>query len=474
MMKTKGLLTDFYELTMMQGYYLQKYNPPAVFEMFYRRQPFHGGYAVFAGLSSLLTAVQDLCFSPEDRGFLEKTGIFRNDFLRYLQSLRFTGDIYAMNEGEIVFPNEPLIQIRAPLIEAQWIESLLLNIINFQSLIATKTSRIVSSARGKDVLEFGLRRAHGPDGAVSGARAAFIGGAAATSNTLAGKLFSIPVKGTMAHSWIMAFEDEKSAFEKYAEIYPRGCVLLIDTYDTLDSGIGHAVEVGRNLKNRGILSFGVRLDSGNLSELSKKVRASLDKAGLEHAKIVVSNDLDEYSVEQLMKDDAPIDILGVGTNLITARDDPALGGVYKLISLQTAAGIRHMIKISNEPEKHLLPGEKQVYREVSGEGSPIHDVIALEQEQETWQTAPIYKLQGSEQDSRREKRSAIQPLLSCKMKNGKIKEPVPSLTAVQQKVKKGLAAMPGKFTRIHDPESYPVFLSKGLFDLRNSLNHNNS
>ena len=275
------LLADYYELSMMQGYFLHNENPPVVFDMFFRRQPFGGGFSIFAGLQSALDLIGSLSFSAEDLGYLDGLGSFRKEFLDYLAGFRFNGDVWGMPEGTLAFPGEPLVRVHAPLIEAQLIESALLAILNFQTLIATKSARIRLAANGGSVIEFGLRRAQGVDGALSASRAAYIGGAAATSNTLAGKLFDIPVRGTMAHSWIMVFGSEAEAFDKYAEIYPDGAVLLIDTYDTLGSGIENAIATGRRLKERGNKNFGVRLDSGDLEYLSKKVRARLDAAGLD-------------------------------------------------------------------------------------------------------------------------------------------------------------------------------------------------
>jgi nicotinate phosphoribosyltransferase len=324
-----ALLTDFYELTMMQGYFLNHYDPDTVFEMFFRKAPFDGGFTVFAGLQPLLEAVQELAFTPADRAFLQAEG-FGKEFLDYLSSFRFSGDIYAMPEGTVVFPGEPLLRVHAPLIQAQLLESLVLNILNFQTLVATKAARIWLASGEGTVLEFGLRRAQGVDGALAASRAAFIGGAAATSNALAGRLFGIPVRGTMAHSWIMAFPSELEAFRKYAEVYPDGCILLIDTYDTLKSGLENAVLVGKSLKESGHSHFGVRLDSGDLEYLSKRVRKRLDEEGLEEAVIAASNELDEEIIQQLIAQEAPIDVWGVGTHLVTAKGDPALTGVYKL------------------------------------------------------------------------------------------------------------------------------------------------
>ena len=375
-----ALLTDFYELTMMQGYFLSEHNPRAVFEMFFRRPPFGGGFAVFAGLDELLEGLEVLHFEAEDLEFLERQKLFRPRFLDYLSRFRFTGDLYAVDEGTPVFANEPLARVHATLIEGQLIESFLLNVLNYQTLVATKAARVVEAAAGGPVLEFGLRRAQGVDGALAAARAAFIGGAAATSNTLAGRLFDIPVKGTMGHSWIMSFADEREAFERYAEAYPSGCLLLIDTYDTLESGIENAIRTGLRLSPKDRSSFGVRLDSGDLGQLSREVRRRLDTAGLTEARIAASNELDEYRIQALVAGGAPIDIWGVGTRLVTARDDPALTGVYKLIAREVNGRLQPVIKVSDDPEKISNPGLKQVHRFIDENGSPMGDLLALEGE----------------------------------------------------------------------------------------------
>jgi nicotinate phosphoribosyltransferase len=328
-MKYSGLFTDFYELTMMQGYMLQGKNEEVVFDMFFRRQPFSGGYSIFTGLSDILDSLENISFSEEDLNYLRSLKIFKDDFLEYLKEFKFTGNVYAMDEGSIIFPNEPIIRIHSTIIEAQLIESLILNTINFQTLIATKSARVSYASGGSTILEFGLRRAQGFDGALTASRAAFIGGSDATSNTLAGKIYGIPVKGSMAHSWIMAFDSELEAFRKFTELYPDSAILLIDTYDTLGSGIENAIIVGLEQKKKG-KSITVRLDSGDFFYLSREIRKRLDAAGLLNAKIVVSNDLDEEIIHQLLTDGATIDTWGVGTNLVTGGTDSAFGGVYKL------------------------------------------------------------------------------------------------------------------------------------------------
>jgi nicotinate phosphoribosyltransferase len=462
-----ALLTDFYELTMMQGYFHFKHNPRVVFEMFFRKPPFGGGFSVFAGLEDLLTGLEKLKFHDDDIAFLAEQKIFSPEFLDYLASFRFSGEVYAMDEGTMVFPNEPLVRVHAPLIEAQLIESFLLNVLNFQTLIATKAARVYLASEEGHVLEFGLRRAHGVNGAVAAARAAYIGGAEATSNTLAGKLYGIPVKGTMAHSWIMAFEDERSSFEKYAQIYPEGCVLLIDTYDTLSSGLENAIAVGRDLKQKGYHGFGVRLDSGDLEYLSKEVRRRLDAAGLEDAKIAASNELDERIINQLVAEKAPIDVWGVGTNLVTARDDPSLAGVYKLKAREENGVFKPTIKVSNNPEKTTDPGIKQVYRFINGSGAPMADLMALADEPVEPGRAyrfyhPRYPYRYLDVDGY----EAIEPLLSLKMQGGRVACELPDMQSIQAGMKKQLRGLDHTYKRIINPHVYKVSLSRALKEMK--------
>jgi nicotinate phosphoribosyltransferase len=464
---TSALLTDFYELTMMQGYFLKQYNPHTVFELFFRRAPFGGGFTVFAGLEPLLEAIAALRFSPDDLAYLEAQGTFHREFLDYLASFRFTGAVYAMEEGAIAFPNEPLLRVHAPLIEAQLIESLALNIINFQTLVATKAARIWLASEEGTVLEFGLRRAHGVNGALAASRAAYIGGASATSNTLAGKLFDIPVKGTMAHSWIMAFESELSAFQKYAEVYPDGCILLIDTYDTLKSGLEHAVEVGKRLKAGGHGGFGVRLDSGDLEYLAKKVRQRLDAEGLSDALIAASNELDEEIIHQLITQGAPIDIWGVGTHLVTGKGDAALTGVYKLAAKEVGGRILPAIKVSNNPDKISDPGIKQVHRFYNGSGSPVGDLLTLDQEQLAPGKVhrffhPRYPYSYTDVSEY----ERIESLLTPKMIEGRIVTEFSPLRRLQERARANLRALDATFRRILNPHVYKVSLSQELSDLK--------
>jgi nicotinate phosphoribosyltransferase len=462
-----AMLTDFYELTMMQGYFLQKHNPLASFEMFFRRAPFDGGFAVFAGLETLLKSISSFRFEPEDLEYLSKQKIFHKSFLDFLRDFKFRGEIHAVEEGTLAFPNEPLIRVQASLIEAQLLESLLLNVINFQTLIATKAARIYLASEGGDILEFGMRRAHGVNGALGATRAAYIGGAAGTSNTLAGKIYDIPVKGTMAHSWIMSFESELEAFQKYAEVYPDGCILLIDTYDTLRSGLENAIKIGKKLREQGHDAFGVRLDSGDLEYLSKRVRERLDQAGLQNAKIAASNELDEGIIRQLITKNAPIDIWGVGTHLVTAKSDPALTGVYKLMAKKLNGEFRPTIKVSNNPEKISDPGIKQVNRFYNGNGAPIADLLTLEGEElEVGLPYRFYHPRYPYRYLDVIDYQHIEPLLRPVMKEGKVIDDFPDLKTIQERTKRNLANLDDTYKRLINPHVYKVSLSEKLKDLK--------
>ena len=358
------LLTDLYEL-MMQGYYEKGQNENVIFDVFFRQNPCNNGYSVCAGLDQVIDYIKNLHFTYDDVDYLRGLGIFKEDFLHYLSGFHFSGDIYAIPEGTVVFPKEPLLKVVAPIMEAQLVETAILNIINHQSLIATKTSRIVFAANGDGIMEFGLRRAQGPDAGLYGARAAMIGGCVGTSNVLAGQMFDVPVMGTHAHSWIMSFPDEYTAFKTYAEMYPDNCTLLVDTYDTLKSGVPNAIRVFQEFKDAGkpLIKYGIRLDSGDLAYLSKEARKMLDEAGFPEATICASNDLDEFLLHDLKMQGAAIDSWGVGTNLITSKDCPSFGGVYKLAAIQNEEGeFVPKIKISENTEKITNPGNKTIYR----------------------------------------------------------------------------------------------------------------
>ncbi|NTV79510.1 MAG: nicotinate phosphoribosyltransferase, partial [Clostridiales bacterium] len=379
------LLTDLYELTMMQGYFKNKtQNETVIFDMFYRTNPLDGGYAISAGLEQMIDYIKNLRFDREDLEYLGSLGLFEKDFLDYLSEFQFTGDIYAIPEGCVMFPREPVVKVIAPIMQAQLVETAILNIINHQSLIATKTSRVCYAAKGDGIMEFGLRRAQGPDAGVYGARAAMIGGCIATSNVLCGQLFQVPVRGTHAHSWIMSFPDEYTAFKTYADLYPNACILLVDTYDSIKSGVPNAIRVFEEMRAAGIkpAMYGIRLDSGDLAYLSKKARKMLDTAGFHDAVISASNDLDEYLIDSLKAQGATITSWGVGTNLITSKDWPAFGGVYKLAAVMNPSGeFVPKIKLSENSEKVTNPGNKKIYRVYEKESGKIKaDLICLEEE----------------------------------------------------------------------------------------------
>ena len=377
------LLTDLYELTMMQGYFKEKdANETVIFDAFYRSNPCNNGYSICAGLEQVIEYLENLHFEEEDIDYLRSTGLFEEDFLDYLRHFHFSGDVYAIPEGTVVFPREPLVKVIAPIMEAQLVETALLNIINHQSLIATKTARVIHAAQGDGIMEFGLRRAQGPDAGIYGARAAMIAGCIGTSNVLAGQMFDVPVKGTHAHSWIMSFPDELTAFRTYAKLYPSACILLVDTYDTLKSGIPHAIQVFKEMREAGIpLTFyGIRMDSGDLAYLSKEAKKMLDAEGFTDAVISASNDLDEGLISSLKNQGAAINSWGVGTNLITSKDCPSFGGVYKLAAIKDKATGKFIpkIKLSENEEKITNPGNKTIYRIYSRDSHKIiADLICL-------------------------------------------------------------------------------------------------
>ena len=375
------LLTDLYEMTMMQGYFKSNQNRTVIFDAFYRTNPSDGGYAICAGVEQVIDYIENLHFDADDIAYLRGLQIFDEDFLAYLSDFHFSGDIYAIAEGSVIFPREPLIKVVAPIMEAQLVETAILNIMNHQCLIATKAARVCYAADGDGVMEFGLRRAQGPDSGTYGARAAMIGGCAGTSNVLAGQMFDVPVLGTHAHSWIMSFPDEYTAFREYARLYPNACTLLVDTYDTLKSGIPNAIRVFTEMRDAGIplTSYGIRMDSGDLAYLSKQARTMLDEAGFPDAVIAASNDLDEYLIQSLKSQGATITSWGVGTNLITSKDCPAFGGVYKLAAIEGDDGhFIPKIKLSENTEKVTNPGNKTVYRIYDNETGKIKaDLICL-------------------------------------------------------------------------------------------------
>ena len=466
-----ALLTDFYSLTMSQGYWKQNPERQAVFEMFFRRQPFGGGYAIFAGLETLLENLKNFVFSKDDIAYLKSLNMFEADFISWLENFRFTGSVWAMDEGTVIFPQEPIIRIEGNLIECQLIEGMLLNTINFQSLIATKTRRVwLASSKGA-VMEFGLRRAQGPDGALSATRAAFIGGAIGTSNSLAGKIFDIPVLGTMAHSWIMSFPDEEAAFDAYARIYPDSSVFLVDTYDTLKSGVPSAIRAGKKLKEKG-KNFGIRLDSGDVHYLSVEARRMLDEAGLTQATIAASNDLDESIIETLVNAGAPVNSWGVGTNMVTGGTDSSFTGVYKLAARQDADGsFIPVMKFSDNPEKTSNPGVKQVWRIKDSRGSAIADIMSVGAEDILLRDSR-YAFWHPQADYRHfyyQIEGSVEPLLKQYMQNGELCLSLPSLREIQSRSSKELDCFDHSYKRLLNPHVYKISITEKLRGLKLEL-----
>lgn len=373
-----SMVMDFYEMTMSNGYFADhSYDAKVAFDVFYRKNPDKAGFSIFAGLAQIIEYITNLHFEDADIDYLRLQNLFSEDFLCYLKDFHFRGDIYAFPEGTVMYPNEPIITVTAPLIDAQLIETAMLLEINHQSLIATKTRRIVKAAKGRMVSDFGARRAHNMDAAVYGARAAYIGGASATATVLAGQMFQIPVSGTMAHSWVMYFGNEYTAFQKYAQTYPDAAVLLVDTYDVLESGVPNAIRTAKEiLEPMGKRLKGIRLDSGDLAYLSKRARKMLDEAGLHDCKIIVSNSLDEYTITSILDQGGCIDSFGVGERLITSKSEPVFGAVYKIVAVEEDGVFKPRIKISENTEKITNPGLKKVYRVYDQEGNAIADLLA--------------------------------------------------------------------------------------------------
>ena len=464
------LLADFYEFTMSNGYFVKNNNDIAYFDIFFRKVPDKGGYAIVCGLEQVIDFIQNLKFDEEDISYLRNQGIFSEEYLEYLKNFKFTGDIWAIPEGTVVFPNEPLLTVKAPIVEAQLLETMLLTIINHQSLIATKTSRIVRAAKGIPVMEFGARRAHGTSAAIYGARAAIIGGACGTSCTLTAQKFNVPTSGTMAHSWIQSFENEYEAFKAYAEIYPNGCTFLIDTYNTLDSGLPNAIKVFNEvLKPKGIRPAAVRIDSGDLAYLSKKVRKILDDSGYPDCKICVTNSLDEYLITSLLEQKAKVDSFGVGENLITSKSDPVFGGVYKLAALEKDGKIIPKIKISENTDKITNPSFKKVCRFYSKDTNfALADVIMLKDEKIKEDDYEIF----DEHNTWKRKKLVnyyVKELQEKIFENGKLIYKLPSLSEIALYSKKDLGTIWEEVKRLNNPQKYYVDLSRNLYDLKNNM-----
>ncbi len=469
-MRNLTLLTDLYELTMGYGFFKEKRHEQTVaFDLFFRQNKLIT-YSLAAGLQQAIEYVENLHLTEDDVAYLKGLNLFDDEYINYLKNMRFTGDIYAVREGEAVFPGEPILTVKAPVIQAQFLETALLNIINHQTLIATKSSKICRVAKGDTVMEFGLRRAQGPDAGIYGARAAVIGGCQSTSNVLAGQMFSIPVSGTMAHSWIMNFPSEFEAFKAYADAFPENCLLLVDTYDTLRSGVPNAIKTFQYLKERGHAPKGIRLDSGDLAYLSKKARKMLDDAGFENTVICASGDLDETSIESLKSQGAKIDVWGVGTKLITSEDMPALGGVYKLVAVYEDGKEIPKIKISDNTAKITNPAVKQVYRIMDkASGKAVADLIALKGETfdqnkpltirhpvDRWKTITVENY-------------TLRPLQIPVIIKGERVYEFPTLREIKDYAQTQINSLWEEYTRSVMPHLYKVDLSEKLLSLKDEL-----
>ena len=466
------MLVDFYELTMANGYFEQGMQEKiACFDLFFRRVPDSGGFAIMAGLEQLIDYLENLSFTTADINYLRNKGIFSEKFLQYLENFEFSCDVYAIPEGTPIFPGEPIVIVKGPIIQAQFIETIALLYINHQSLIATKSNRVVRAAKGKAVIEMGSRRAQGSDGAVLGARAAYIGGTDGSSCTIADSLYGVPALGTMAHSWVQSFDTEYEAFEKFAQLYPHNCVLLVDTYDTLKSGIPNAIKVLKeHIVEKGYASGAIRIDSGDAAYLSKEARKMLDAAGLTETKIVVSNSLDEYTIKDLLIQKAPIDAFGVGERLITSKTEPVFGGVYKLVATEIDGIITPKIKISNNPEKVTTPGFKQVYRLFDKTtNKAIADVITLFNE-EINEEEPYVIFDPNHTWKRKELMNfyAVK-LLQPIFEKGKLVYMKPNIEEIRKHSNEEVNKLWEESLRFEKPHKFYVDLSQNLWDLKNLL-----
>ena len=472
------MLCDFYELTMSNGYFRNgMMDRICYFDVFYRNVPDGGGFAIAAGLEQVVEYIRDLHFSDEDIAYLRKRNLFAEDFLEYLRNFRFTGDIYAVPEGTPIFPKEPMMTVRAPAIEAQLIETYILLILNHQSLIATKANRVVRAAQGRTVLEFGSRRAQGAQGAILGARAAYIGGCNGTACTISDQLYGVPAGGTMAHSWVQMFDSELEAFTTYCKLYPNNATLLVDTYNTLKSGVPNAIRAFNEvLKPLGITKCGIRLDSGDMTYLTKKARKMLDDAGWTDCRISVSNSLDEYIIQDLLRQGACIDMFGVGERLITARSEPVFGGVYKLVAVEQDDGsVLPKIKISENVGKITNPHFKKLYRFYGNDtGKAIADYLCVYDEkvddsqdllifdpEATWKQKTVYNFTARE-------------LQVPIFKNGELVYELPSLESIRDYCREQVESLWDEVKRFDNPHSYYVDLSQKLWDIKYSLLKNKS
>ena len=472
------MLCDFYELTMGQGYFAHGYQDRITyFDLFFRRCPDGGGFAIAAGLEQIVQYIQRLHFSDEDIAYLRGRNLFSEEFLTYLRNFKFTGDIWAVPEGTPVFPREPIITVRAPAIQAQLIETYLLLCVNHQSLIATKANRVIRAAEGRTVLEFGSRRAQGADAAILGARAAYIGGCHGTACTISDQLFGVKAGGTMAHSWVQMFDTEYEAFKAYAQMYPTNCTLLVDTYNTLKSGVPNAIRVFNEvLKPLGITKCGIRLDSGDMAYLTQQARKMLDAAGWTECQISVSNSLDEYIIRDILSQGAKIDMFGVGERLITARSEPVFGGVYKLVALEKEDGtVVPKIKISENVGKITNPHYKKVYRFIGNDtGKAIADYICVYDEvvddsedieifdpEATWKTKTVYNYTAKE-------------LQVPIFRNGELVYQLPTLDEIRTYCLEQVDTLWDEYKRFDNPQTYYVDLSQKLWDIKYNLLKNNA
>ena len=472
------MLCDFYELTMAQGYFAKGYKDRITyFDLFFRRCPDGGGFCIAAGLEQAVQYIQELHFSEEDIAYLRSREMFSEEFLDYLRNFKFTGDIWAIPEGTVVFPQEPIMTIRAPAIEAQLIETYLLLCINHQSLIATKANRVVRAAQGRTVLEFGSRRAQGPDAAILGARAAYIGGVHGTACTISDQLFGVKASGTMAHAWVQMFDTELDAFKAYCEMYPNNAVLLVDTYNTLKSGVPNAIRAFNEvLKPLGITKCGIRLDSGDMAYLSQKAREMLDEAGWTDCQISVSNSLDEHLIQAVLRQGAKIDLFGVGERLITAKSEPVFGGVYKLVAVEDKEGeVLPKIKISENVGKITTPHYKKIYRFIGNDtGKAIADYMCVYDEtvddsqdieifdpENTWKRKVVYNYTAKE-------------LQVPVFKNGELVYELPTLEQIRDYCIQQVDTLWDEVKRFDNPQTYYVDLSQKLWDIKYGLLKNKS
>lgn len=467
-----SMVMDLYEMTMANGYFKDQDNDKRVaFDVFYRKNPDQGGFAIFAGLQQIIEYIENLHFGKEDISYLRSLNLFDEDFLECLANFKFRGDVYAFPEGTIMYPNEPILTVVAPLLDAQLVETAILLQVNHQSLVATKARRIVKAAAGRVVTDFGARRAHNMDAAVYGARAAYIGGAVGTATVIAGQMFDIPVSGTMAHSWIMFYKDEFEAFKKYAETYPDSTTLLIDTYDVLNSGVPNAIRCAKEvLEPMGKRLKGVRIDSGDLAWLSKEVRRMLDEAGLKDCKIVVSNSLDEYTISSILKEGGCIDFFGVGERLITAKSDPVFGAVYKIAAVEENGEFVPRIKVSENVEKITNPGLKKVYRVYDKNGKAVADLLAKADEKLDFSKPFRYVDEKKYWKVRHFENCIAKELQLPIFKNGKCVYPNVSMKEIREYVERQLSnEIWEEEQRFENPHTHYVSMTPALYEMKMSL-----